>query len=517
MRISWRNLTIVVLLLLLLCGALAAQTNAQRSTRHIYIDQTHEFLFAVDFMGGMLNQQGYDVVISRDTFPPADLDKFDVVLTHQSAADVDYDSESVEAIRRFVENGGGLFMMANYAYFKPTGEHHEMPITKVLSLFGLGLSKKPGQTPVTTTSDPRFGGAVTIDRAPEPPVETLLVTPEAEKLGFKAIAADAGGQPVAGILEYGRGRVAVVTEYALLGKAKSEKEQEFLVKVFDWLSRADEVKNPPATAAGGLVWREPQLYLERNGLKVSYPKPLKKQAEYLLNSFDRVYKAIESFYDVGPAKPLRMEALATGRGAFCSIPLIAIGVMTDLKNIDGYLLWEMTNAWYLPRGPSFVEHWATLGGNVVAEKLGLADKKQIAANIAVWEDILRADDPNLDKFDISLINPDEVLGGKPKKDSTWAHYRMLKQGYIFQKLYDKYGVDIFRRLIKLHRAQYGEELVTPDTDSYYRELSLAAGEDLTPFLRSYGTTVGDLKLPATKEGIRKEARRILDEAARKTQ
>jgi hypothetical protein len=480
----------------------------------VILDQTHEFLFAVDFMAGMLHERGYDVVISRDTFPPADLDKFNVLLTHQSAADIDYDRTAVKAIKKFVEGGGGLYIMANREYYKPTGKPHAMPIMKILSLFGLGLSEQAGGTPVTTVGPP-FGEAVAIDRAARPPVETLEVKPKAQELGFKPLAADANGRPVAGVLEYGKGRVAVVTEYAMLASPKSEKEQAVLVKVFDWLSRADEVKSPPSTVTSGLGWREPQLYLERNGLRVNYPKPLKKQAEYLLASFDRVYQALKDFFQVEPTQRLRVEALATGRGAFCGIPLIAIGVMTDLKGTDGYLLWEMTNAWYLPRGPSFVEQWATFGGNAVAEKLGLIGKDQIAANVAIWDDMIRADDPNLDKFDISLVNPDQTLGGKPKKDSTWAHLRMLKQGYIFQKLYDKYGVEIFRRLIKLHKAQYGEELVTPDTDSYYRELSLAAGEDLTPFLRSYGTTVGDLKLPATKEGIAREAQRILDEGAKK--
>jgi hypothetical protein len=51
--------------------------------------------------------------------------------------------------------------------------------------------------------------------------------------------------------------------------------------------------------------------------------------------------------------------------------------------------------------------------------------------------------------------------------------------------------------------------IPPSFDAWIRELSLAAGEDMKPVLKHYGTTVGELNLPETREGLIREQRSLL--------
>src|SRR5436190_1753673 len=124
--------------LALLMNVANAQSAPQRSARHLYFDQTHEFLFAVDHLAGMLHEYGFNAVMSRDTFPPADLKRFDVLLVHQSSVHIDFDARSLRAIQEFVRNGGGLYLMANRPSFERYAkDKSSFPIEKVLALFGL--------------------------------------------------------------------------------------------------------------------------------------------------------------------------------------------------------------------------------------------------------------------------------------------------------------------------------------------------------------------------------------------
>lgn len=520
MYTKWTTVIPCVAMLALIAATALAQTDARRSAQRMIFDQTHEFLFAVDHMGYALFQRGYNVTICRDTFPTADLDQFDVALVHQSSVAVEVDEPMVRRLREFVRKGGGLYLMANYPHFlKYSRKKDVFPIAKLTTVFGIHPDANPGKPPVTTVPGNGFGPVFEIERRFEAfPVGTFTFRQPKGKdapRNFRVLAKDAEGHSAVATLEYGKGRVVVVTEMSLLGKPDKQEQLEFQVKLFDWLARINEVSRPPANPQPQFVYREPQLQLERNGVVVRYPKPLQEGAVYLLDSYERFYKVLWDFFQSGPTGHLRLEALATGGGAFTARPLIAMGVLTSKEGIDGFILWEMTNAWYLPQAPSFTEAWATFVHEELGPKVGAMTAEQAAKNIARQEEILRADDPHLDKFDVSLLRPDEVMPGKPKLDRDWGHYRMLKCGYILRQLYNKYGIEMFRRLIRIHRAQYGKSTDTPDFDSYVRELSLAAGEDLTEFFRRYGATVGKLNLPATKEEIEAEAQQLIakDQAA----
>ena len=93
---------------------------------------------------------------------------------------------------------------------------------------------------------------------------------------------------------------------------------------------------------------------------------------------------------------------------------------------------------------------------------------------------------------VAELRDGSFLAGK----TTWEVEEMLRD-----ELHKKHGVQMFRRLIRIHRAEYGDERRTSDFDTWARELSLAAGEDLTAFFRRYGTSVGDLDLPQDSQGI----------------
>lgn len=111
------------------------------------------------------------------------------------------------------------------------------------------------------------------------------------------------------------------------------------------------------------------------------------------------------------------------------------------------------------------------------------------------------------------MDPGRVYPGKPKKDTTWVHFRMLKSGLMLHELHEKFGTEWVRRLVKVHYAIHGEGAarVTKDFDSFAKEASLAAGEDLTGFFRRYGTTVNDLGLPKEPAEIRKMVDRLIAE------
>ncbi|UCH34356.1 MAG: hypothetical protein JSV65_17800, partial [Armatimonadota bacterium] len=501
-----------------------ASAASPRNSRSILLDQSHEYLFAVDHLGGVLYESGYDVTVSRDVFPPDDLDAFDVLLLHQSSVSIDYDARSLSRIRQFVLEGGGLYLMANpLASFAG----RDYPIEKVADLFGVRLERTPGQPPLTTVSEAFFGNAFELTRLHAHPVGVMTIGRQSDPQlrGAGVMATDAGGSAVLLLLQYGGGRVVITTDHSLLrnpsferSTPQTQRQREFIVRLFDWLARLDQRNDSPAKPRRGLQMRTPRTVLERNGLVVAYTPALRDGAAYILAAYDRFYAAMKDFFQCEPRRPLRLEALATGGGAFTSFPLLGIGVLTgDRAALDGFLLWEMTNAWPLPMAPSFTEAWATFVGSELGARLGVMSAEQAKRDIASHKVIIQADDPDFTRFDISIPDPDKTYPGKPQRDFNWNHFRMLKCALVLRELYERYGIDMFRRLVRIHRAEHGAStfMVTPDFDSYVREMSLAAGEDLTQFFKSYGATVGDIGLPKDPGAIAAMADSIIEQEAKR--
>lgn len=498
-------------------------TKAVRSARRVLFDQSHEFLFVVDHLGRQVHQSGYSVTVSRDTFPPSDLTDFQVVLLHQSSTFVDYDQKSIKAVEEYVKAGGSLFVGFRPNFDWPnTGKR---PIERLLAALGINSNVAPGKLPLTVIpineaeARYRFSGEAT-----EPPIIIAPLANQRQPIrNMRPLVVDAQNQSVALRFDYGKGRVIVTTDHNPFGfltaggkTPEQERQAALLLSLYDWLAFTERATQGKERAQHRFEYRQASLVLERNGLVVRYTRPLLTEAQYLLEVYDRFHRTLAELTQTEPLRPLQVETLAGGGGGFAGPGFVGIGVLTgDRKATGRVLLWEMTNAWPLPQAPSMVEAWAVFMVNHLGPRLGVRTLEDVQKARAEMLDLIAADDPDLKKTDVSVLDPQRLAPGRPTKAANWAHFRTVKCGLLLHMLHERFGDDWVRKLVRIHRGLQRDQSspVTPDFDTFVKEASLAADEDLTDFFRQHGTTVRETGLPKERVALQKMAKEILDAEA----
>jgi len=493
--------------------------------RRVYIDQSHEFRFAAVAMGKMLAANGYSVISSLATLPPKDLGEFDVLSLHQWGKPVPYDEEALQATRQFVNNGGGLYIVGvdtrtehNLRLFSmgtdqggagPVGvdTRTEHSLRQVVELFGYSLKSGRGKQPISILPTPDFGPGFTMTGYWPNGVPWFIVPQNNTKMPATILACEATGNTVAVAFEYGKGRVCIVSDPSFIGEPTQPEKMQFMLSIFAWLSRNTDAEIPQRVKQPGMANRHPDLILKNDFMDVMYPKPLEQHAQTLIDEAKPIVEALTTFFGKSP-RAVRIIAITGGGSAGGDV--VAIGVVNTIEAKRGFLLWELTNSTPLPSAPGIGESWAVFTGRVLGPNLktGL-DPDKVPDPWAAIEKQVLPDDPKLDKYDVSIDVHAHPLPGKPKAQPSWIVYRKKKCALILRDLYTKYGVDFIRCAVVINDIIYGGKNERPTFDQWVRLLSLAAGEDVTPIFKRYGTTVGNLNLPDTREGILKEREEIL--------
>ncbi|HOI54833.1 MAG TPA: hypothetical protein PLP01_06260 [Phycisphaerae bacterium] len=483
--------------------------------RRVYVDQSHDFLFELTHLGQMFQRHaGADITISLTTFPPKDIQEFDAVVLHQWHKPIPFDEAAVKAIAEYVEKGGGLYVVANSVEFEK--DRRPCPVAAVAARFGCDL-KVAGKGPVKTEAGDFCRESFVLDQ-PKKKFCVLAVRDRKESVlgNVQVLAREAGGEPVAVVGEFGKGRIFLTTELAFAADTEREAQRDLMVKIIRWVSRSDDPSAAPRMKLkkAGYRRRNPELVLKQDGIEVLHTAYLKDEAALLVKESPKIRKAVNDFFQWQRSEPIKVITV-TG-GGFTDRSYVGIGVC-DLSEQErrGLLLFETVNSTPTPAPTGLGEAWAVFIGRVLGPKLGTTAADEEDPWEKIREQVL-PDDPKLDKFDISVDMRANPLPGSPKGQGNWVQFRKKKCALLLKELHDKHGVEFIRRFFRIHFATFDTPR-TPDFDTWVKELSLAAGEDLTDFFRMHGTTVGDLKLPKTNDGIRQAADQILKNAERKEQ
>jgi hypothetical protein len=509
--------------ILVITTLVAIQPAAGQSTKpgpSVYFDQSHEYLFIGDGFAQMLQGFGFGVVNSRDTFPPKDLSRYPLLILQQERTSIDYDAACLAAIERHLDRGGGLLIFADYANRDASAP--DPPLNRVLARLGVRVSRKSVHSPLTVVADPAWGGAFQVDMGLRS--SSVVESAGSNASEFHPLVTDQNGNCIVGAMQVGAGRVVVSGEQMLRERTPAAAHNQFPEILFDpvnprvrqmwhriatWLAGFNPDTPPAGSPLPAIETRSASSSLSDGKVTVYYSGPMRAQAEFILSSFQRIYAEIKEFYRCEPAEPIYFEALPGDGGGFTSGRHIGIGALADQRGIRDVMLWEMTNAWGLPQTPSFVEAWTTFTHYALCGPLGIRPASDYAKRVAEDTAEVDADDPDRQKIDITLVELEMVVPGRPRDNSRWDHIRTMKCGLMVNELYRKYGIEFLRRVIRIHHALHGDNALVRSWGEFVNEWSLAAGRNLADYFRSWGARFEPSDLPDTPAAIKIEADRLI--------
>ena len=486
----------------------------------VLIDQSHDFRFIVLHLGTFLKTHGFFGTMSHATLEPRIYRNCDIIVTHQSWSDVGYAGEQVKSLKEFVRNGGGLLLLGygpgyvDYAKSKALA-FDSWPINRLAGEFGFQFDAVAGRLPVVVQAHNLTEGVQEVtyeDKTPR--LGTVTIPSEASVL-----LADSAGKAVLAVRTFGRGRVAVLTEYRFIKTIDETMNERIFVNLFEWLGAAspntarfatysaedlfpgielhkghdyelvDKPEPPNWNGGPDYIW--PEIQINRGAITLQYAASMKKRAEYIVEQYPRVYETIFDLFKVEPAREMIIEALPTAGGGYhwTREKLVAIGSLADDKAVVGIMGHEMVHGWGLPTPKNFPHGWTAFTDDYLETNLKLKPPEKIAEE---WKQELATVtkvDPQLDSLDVTESTADPV------------RQRILdkKVGWMLKELEKKYGLAFFSRLAMIYR-QRSPERIDVETyedlpiDDFIYYASLAAAEDLYPWFQRLGTTVHPRKI-----------------------
>lgn len=481
------------------CRAMARELFPQRDIPkgRVLIERSLEFLFAFDVLKDFLVRTGYQVTDNRATLVPDLLPRYDIVVLQQLTTPLQLPDSVITSVEEWVRAGGRLVLIGHARQWAITNREEihaplDFPLNRVAARFGFRfLPNVHGEFPLRYGQHPIVEGCEHLTADTYDPRARIFGPGWMNAFGVgliefptdaEAIITDAQGRAVMAIKRVGKGKVVVFSgKRTLWGLTQPPDPQSTTVarqligNLFAFLSREaspriDEPRVPDLIP--------PDKELRVGQMRIRHTDPLKERAEYLAKEFPRLYREMERLFGVPPARPIDIEVLPTAGGGWTSGNLIGIGALGKDDDVLAILLWEMTNAWKLPSAHGWIEVWAGFTTYLLRERLNIYPPARRTQDMLNDFKALLAVDPDLKQIDVSQISPDEN-----------AHrLKVKKVALILLRLHQRYGDEFFRRLLRIHRAQYkSEEFIA--MEDLITEMSLAAREDLFPWFAGYGTTV----------------------------
>jgi len=492
---------------------------ADRSPVKLYVDESRSLQLNVQVWKGLGPKDGFfqTRVMASPSFDL--LKQYDVMITWNQIEKFSYSQSELEAVRKFVEGGGGLLLLGNplipryAANLRPRRVlfedaqplcFNDFSMNQIAHMFGVQFSNgnmigKPSfakKDPVSAGIDARL---LSFEQSLSP---LLCTNREIRTLVY------ANRKPVAVSLSYEKGRVGICAADGLFmkyGRLFDRKlgttdhiisvQKELLVHWLQWLAENSPVRQiSPSGYPNSVV---PEIKLSGDNAEVYCIPPLRTVASDLLAKWALVWEdfskhtGLESPLDFVPvAKPgdklqiyLR-AATAGGLAAGTRISVPGAGEESSMIAVLGHEVGhKLIGGWSMPTSEAFAEWFAMRALRVTGYK-EVAENK-MKTSYACFTKV----DPSHKTVDISVdptdIDLSRAIGGK----WTW----MLTQ------LCEKYGDDtISKCTASLHknnnmrnavRKHEGNKLVPVTLKDYVVALGDATGEDLVPWFRSLGTTI----------------------------
>ncbi len=441
-----------------------------QSTRiHCVTDISHDFTFYFDgrFGKNYVAPNGIDVR-NWGTLHKYDFRNVNLLILQSSASPCAYVPEDINAVRKFLQDGGGVVVLGDYALFRKEKEYN---LNVPARHFGAEFVKEPAQKPLQ--------GYSILTK------ETIACySPKIIKLkrptDWQILVRDAKGRVVMARKPVGKGHL-LLSSRALCGHKPDASDPindrwwKPLLKQIAAQKTIDPKRRPKH--------QMPENKTQRERLPIQYSDYMKPYADAIYTVYDQCFPVIQEVMGVPPSKGMltNLILLPTGGGGFSSGSSIGLaawwgGFPEQRYPMVELISHESTHSWVHPfTEPMWNEGIATYVGILVGRRMGLAQDAN--STLAGWIKRARRHDKDMSKYDLAH--------GKDVPHVV----RMAKPMWIFEEL-AKEKPDIVARYFQTKR-----KLATPDTIKKYTAddsvavLSIAMGRDLFPWFQSLGITV----------------------------
>jgi len=470
------GLLVCVLASLPLVGrrAVAAPADQPTGPVHSVTDISHEFTFYFDgrFARNYLSARGDVDVRNWATLHKFDFRDVNLLVLPSGASPCPYLPEDVEAVRKFLQDGGGAIVLGDCTLFRKEKAYR---LNVLARAFGAEFVDRPARGPLSGAG-----------RLKDKPIKTYggKTIRLARGAKWQVLVRDAARQVVAAHRQVGKGRL-LVSSRGLVGRrpdAKDPINAQWLQPLLRELASGKPVdpKRRPRS-------QQPENVVDRAGLKIRHSDYMQPFAEEILAVYRQCRPAMERILGVPPSEGMlaSLILLPTGGGGFSSGRAIGLGTwwggfperrygMIELLGHEG------THSWVLPfPEPMWNEGIATYVGIQLGRELGYA--KEADATLKNWLKSARRDDPDMKKHDLATGQdvPHAVRMGKP----MWIWEQLRRE-----------RADILARYFRTKRKLADPaKLKRYTADDCVAVLSVAMGRDLFAWFRSLGIQVNRAK------------------------
>lgn len=460
--------------MLFACCVLTVVGQPNASKIHAITDISHEFSFYFDgrFGGQYIAPSGGANAMNWGTLSKLDVSNVNLLVISSGATPCPYTEADIALVRSFLEAGGGVVVLGDYATFRDETTYR---LNDLVKEFGAQFADDPSVQPLRampelgSESTTNYGGKVL--NLSDPAQWTILME-------------DAQGRPVLARRPVGQGSL-LVSSRALCGRqpdAKDPINAEWWVPLLSDLAKGKQID--PATPPQGA---SPENVIEKDGLVIQSSDYLLPIAETIFDIYEKCRPVQERIMGVPPHEGMltTLILLPCSGGGFSSGVAIGLGVWWGDFPIKQYGMVELlgheaTHSWVLPFAePLWNEGIATYVGILMGRELGLADDAN--ATLRSWIDGAKQHDRDMTKIDIAHGKdvPHVVAMAKPMW--IWEQLRAEKPDILALYFQAK------RRLID---PAAWKEYTAHDSVAV---LSLAMGRDLFPWFQSLGITVDRAK------------------------
>lgn len=458
---------------------------AQSDSPRVLIDLSHEFTFRYDIFGGASYFAGADEIAKTSDFAALsvqDLEPHDVLVLSQASAPHPYEAGEIELIRRFVSEGGGLWIAANAADFRAAnGSAAAYPLEAVAKAFGLSFAAaRSGEYRVV---DHALTVGTTSLRVDEGTTTNTLVI---ETGAWQPLVTDSAGQPVIAVVQYGAGRLFVSAQDAIISNPYQRPDvgnAELVRRVIKWLAegkRGSRSRSPQYRIS-------PEIVENVGPIRLMYPRTLRDAPglTFMREQLQPAIQALEtSIHKVRVQQELTFVALAGAGGGYSGGSEVGIAVGARREDMLMILAHEVTHSFDATGGshPEWMHGWPSFAAIRLARlpQYGGAFAALGNGEFTSRVDAFRAYEGShgANSLDITQVMRGDFT-------NSWAIGGKLMA--MIEEMEHSYGPDLMPRMYRIKR-RYGTG-GQHSTEAMIRWLSLAAGSDLTRYFVSRGTTV----------------------------
>jgi len=363
------------------------------------------------------------VTVGERTLVSELLVDYDVVILPASSGTVEYLPEEIVAIKDYLNEGGGV-LLCN------PGSMPSTPATKLLMSLGI---------PTLRFSINRAEGEL-IDAAGnslgvQAVGNTINILSNVFEDGFTVGAFDSNHRPVLIQGTISNGRIAMVSEEAVLFTNNGRKFSPGARELLDWLGG-----NRIGKAQGAVEERlYPEATLQHGNITVYYSDVLKEHVDLIVEHADEILEFIEECHGHSLSE-MRVVLLACAGSGYAAGGEIGVGVLGDKTNVIEVMGHELTHEWVRPAIlPSTMnEAWAIIMGLRVARIAGF--EEHWASETARLEAAYNTAKEQLLDMDLRLA--------KEETGQHWFGY-IGKTLHLVQTAEEMYGEDFSKEFFTL--------------------------------------------------------------------